>query len=470
MTDAPASVAEDGAETLTEALDALASGRTTAEALTERAIARARAWQPQINAFIRLDAEAARAAARFARAGPLAGVPMAHKDMIYRSGRVSTCGSTLRRNWVAPVTATVLARLDTAGAIDLGTLNMSEWAGGATGHNIHFGDACNPWNPAHVTGGSSSGSAAAVAAGIVFAALGSDTGGSIRVPAACCGVAGLKPTWGRISRAGVMPRAPSLDVIGPIARTVEDIAAVLAVIAGPDPADPTAADVPVPDYRAAAKADARGMTLAVPEGWFHEELDTSVAAALEAARRVFEDLGVRVIPVSLPDLPALFTLQAVVTMAEAAALHAPIMRSYPGSYARGLFERQQTALAIPAATYLDALRLRGPMLRRFCAAAFAEADALLVPALPCEVPTRAETDVEASGDWGAVHARMVRNTRAFNYLGLPALAVPCGVTANGLPTAFQLAGPPFAEASLIRLGCAYQRATDWHRRLPPLPS
>jgi aspartyl-tRNA(Asn)/glutamyl-tRNA(Gln) amidotransferase subunit A len=470
MTGARATAAATSPATLTDALAALAAGRVTAEALTELALARAVAWQPHINAFIRLDAEDARSVARAPRAGPLGGVPMAHKDMFSRAGRVSTCGSGLRRDWIAPVTATVLERLDAAGAIDLGTLNMSEWAGGATGHNIHFGDARNPWNPDHITGGSSSGSAAAVAAGVVFAALGSDTGGSIRVPAACCGIAGLKPTWGRVSRRGAMPRAWSLDCVGPLARTVEDLAAVMSVIAGPDPADPTAAAVPVPDYVAAARAEVRGMTVAVPEGWFYEDLAPPVAAALEAARRVLEGLGVRVVSVALADLATISTLQSVVTMAEAAAIHAPMMRAHRDAYARGLFGRQQTGLAIPAAAYLDALRLRGLLLRRFCATAFADADALLLPALPGEVPTRAETDVESCGDYGAVHARIVRNTRAFNYLGLPALAVPCGFTPNGLPAAFQLAGPPFAEAALLRLGAAYQRATEWHHHEPPLPS
>jgi aspartyl-tRNA(Asn)/glutamyl-tRNA(Gln) amidotransferase subunit A len=462
VSDAPAS--------LTEALAALRAGRTSPASLVEQALTRAAAWQGHINAFIRLDTAEARDAAKAPKPGPLAGIPLAHKDMYYRAGRVSTCGTVLRRDWVAPMTATVLARLDDAGAIDLGTLTMNEWAGGATGHNIHFGDTRNPWNPAHVTGGSSSGSGAAVAAGIVFAALGSDTGGSIRVPAACCGVAGLKPTWGRVSRHGAMPRSWSLDCVGPLARTVEDIAAVLAVIAGPDAADPTAADVPLPDYREAAAAEARGMTIAVPEGWFFEGLAPGVAAALDAARAVFAGLGVRVVPVTLPDLERVFTLQGVVTMTEAAAIHAPLMAAHPEGYARGLFGRQQTGLAIPAATYLDALRARGRETAAFCRAAFDGADALFVPALAGEVPTRAETDVEDSADYGAVHARMVRTTRPFNYLGLPALTVPCGFTPNGLPTAFQLAGPPFAEAALLRLGAAYQRATDWHRRAPNLPA
>jgi aspartyl-tRNA(Asn)/glutamyl-tRNA(Gln) amidotransferase subunit A len=454
---------------LTEAEVALAAGRVTPPALVEQAIARAEAWQPVINAFVRLDAAEARQAARAPRPGPLSGIPLAHKDMLYRRGRISTCGTVLRKDWVAPVTATVLARLDDAGAIDLGTLAMNEWAGGATGHNIHLGDTTNPWNPAHVAGGSSSGSAAAVAAGIVFAALGSDTGGSIRVPAACCGVVGLKPTWGRVSRFGAMPRSWSLDCLGPLARTVEDVAAVMAVIAGPDAADETTAQVPVPDYRAAARAEARGLTLGIPDGWFFDDLAPSVAALLDDARAVFASLGVRIVPVTIPDLADIFTLQGVVTMTEAATIHATMMARHPDGYARGLYGRQQTGLAIPAATYLDALRLRGPMTRRFCEAAFTEADAILVPGLSIEVPTRAETDVEESADYGAVHARMVRNTRPFNYTGLPALSVPCGFTANGLPAGFQLSGPPFAEALLLRLGAAFQRATAWHRASPALP-
>jgi aspartyl-tRNA(Asn)/glutamyl-tRNA(Gln) amidotransferase subunit A len=244
----------------------------------------------------------------------------------------------------------------------------------------------------------------------------------------------------------------------------------MAVIAGPDAADDTAADLPVPDYLAAARADVRGLTLGVPEGWFFDDISPSVSALIEAARGVFEALGVRLVPVTIPDLATIFTLQGVVTMAEAATIHAPMMASHPDGYARGLFGRQQTGLAIPAATYLDALRLRSPVTRRFCEAAFAQADAILVPGLSIEVPTRAETDVENSVDYGTVHARMVRNTRPFNYTGLPALSVPCGFTANGLPAGFQLAGPPFSEAMLLRLGAAYQRATEWHRARPTRPA
>jgi aspartyl-tRNA(Asn)/glutamyl-tRNA(Gln) amidotransferase subunit A len=441
-----------------------------AAARVEEALAAAAAWQPAINAFIRIEADAARAAARAPRSGPLGGIPLAHKDMVYRKGRISACGSVLRRDWIAPTTATVLERLDAAGAIDIGTLTMSEWAGGATGHNIHFGDTANPWNTAHVTGGSSSGSAAAVAAGIVGAALGSDTGGSIRVPASCCGIAGLKPTWGRVSRAGAMPRAWSLDCVGPLARDVTTIAAIMAVIAGPDPRDLTAADVPVPDYAAAATADVTGMTLGVPDGWFYQDLDDGIAALIEDAKAVFSGLGVRLVPVTLPDVARLLALQGIVTMTEAATIHAAMMRDHPEAYAPGLFARQQTGLAIPAATYLEALRLRGPVTAAFCEAAFAAADAILVPALAEPVPRRDATDAERDiSRYGPIQARMVRNTRPFNYTGLPALSVPCGFTANGLPAGFQLGGPPFAEAALIRLGAAYQRATDWHRRRPRLP-
>jgi aspartyl-tRNA(Asn)/glutamyl-tRNA(Gln) amidotransferase subunit A len=221
---------------------------------------------------------------------------------------------------------------------------------------------------------------------------------------------------------------------------------------------------------AAADASVAGMTLGVPEGWFYADLADEIAALIEDAKAVFSSLGVRLVPVTLPDVARLLTLQGIVTMTEAATIHAAMMRDHPEAYAPGLFARQQTGLAIPAATYLEALRLRGPVTAAFCAAAFAETDAILVPALAEPVPRRDETDAERDvSRYGAIQARMVRNTRPFNYTGLPALAVPCGFTSNGLPAGFQLGGPPFAEAALIRLGAAYQRATDWHRRRPTLP-
>jgi aspartyl-tRNA(Asn)/glutamyl-tRNA(Gln) amidotransferase subunit A len=464
-------VSDPCAWSLVEAAEAIAARRIGAVELTDACIARARAWQATTNAFIELRAEDARAAARLADAGPargsLHGVPLAHKDMFYRQGRVSTCGSVIRRDWVAPATATALARLDQAGAIDLGTLNMAEWAGGATGHNIHFGDACNPWSPAHITGGSSSGSGAAVASGAAFAALGSDTGGSIRIPAAACGVAGIKPTYGRVSRAGSMPRAWSLDCIGPLARSVRDCARLLTVLAGPDAADATASFEPVPDYELGIDAPVAGLVLGVPDNHFFDEIDAPVAALLDAALAEFRRRGVATVAVRIPDPQALMDLGGLISLVEAATIHRELMTTRPQDYARNLFERTEPGFHIPAVHYLQALSLRAVHLAQFTAATLARCDALFVPAIGPMLPTRAATDTEAGVPLAFAHTRLVRCTRPFSYLGLPALSVPCGF-AGGLPAGFQLAGRPFDEITLFRLGHAFQRATDHHLQTPKL--
>lgn len=459
---------------LVEAAEAIAAGRISSLELTEAAIAAARAWQPVINAFIDLRAEAALAAARAADGaggprGKLHGVPLAHKDMFYREGRISTCGSIIRKDFVAPLTATVLSRLDRAGAVDLGTLNMAEWAGGATGHNIHFGDACNPHSPAHITGGSSSGTGAAVAARVVFAGLGSDTGGSIRLPAAACGIAGIKPSWGRVSRAGVMPRAWSLDCVGPLARTVRDCARLLTILAGPDPADATAAFETVPDYELGLDAAVGGMRIGVPETFFFDEVDAPVAALLDAALAEFQRLGVRCVPARIPDGQALLDLGGLVSVVEAAAIHRAQMIERPRDYSRTLFERTQPGLHIPAVHYLEALSLRAKILAEFTETAFGGCDALFVPAIGPVLPTRAATDTEAGVPLAFGHTRLIRCTRPFNYLGLPVLSVPCGFTPGSLPAGFQLVGRPFDEITLFRLGHAFQRETHHHLRVPRQP-
>lgn len=462
--------------TLVEAAEAIAGRRISSVELTGQAIDAARAWQPVTNAFIDLRADAALAAARAADAAPpearglLHGVPLAHKDMYYRTGQVSTCGSIIRKDWRALSTATALARIDAAGAIDLGTLNLAEWAGGATGHNIHFGDACNPFSPAHITGGSSSGTGAAVAARTVFAGLGSDTGGSIRIPAAACGVAGIKPSYGRVSRAGAMPRAWSLDCVGPLARSVRDCARLLSVLAGPDAADPTASFAPVPDYELGIDAPVAGMTLGVPENHFFDEVEAPVQALLDAALDQFRRMGVAIVAVRVPDPQALMDLGGLVSLTEAAAIHRELMATRPGDYARNLFERTEPGFHIPAVHYLQALSLRAVHLARFVAATLADCDALFVPGIGPVLPTRAATDTEAGVPLAFAHTRLVRCTRPFSYLGLPALSVPCGFTPGGLPAGFQLAGRAFDEITLFRLGHAFQRGTDFHLAAPRLPA
>ncbi len=455
--------------------DAIAAGRLTSVQAVEACLVRIEAWQPRTNAFLRLGREKAldqaramdREIAAGRRRGPLHGVPMAHKDMYYRQGEISTGGSAIRRDWVAPVTATVLQKLDAAGVVELGFLNMAEFAAGPTGHNVHYGHCRNPWDPSRVTGGSSSGSGAAVAARMIHGALGSDTGGSIRLPASACGVVGMKATYGRVSRAGAVARSWSLDHVGPLTRTVRDNARMLGILAGPDPDDSTTSDRPVPDYEALLAGGVAGLKigLALPEALV--PLDPQVGAAVQAAADMLGRLGARVVPARLPDFTALYRAAEVIVKCEAAAMHRPWMEA-DAPYANQVRSRAEAGYFIPATHYIDALRLRAHFTREFLDTAMAGVDAVLLPAIPFPIPTIAETDVEASG--GPATLKMVASftglTRPFNTLGLPALSVPCGFDTNGAPIGLQLVGRPFDEALLYRVGHAYQGATDHHRRVP----
>jgi len=400
--------------------------------------------------------------------GPLHGVPLAHKDMFYRAGRISTCGSAVCRDRVSSVTAGVLQRIGDAGAVYLGSLNMSEFAAGPTGHNVHFGHCHNPWNTAHITGGSSSGSGAAVAARLAFGALGSDTGGSIRLPAAMCGVVGLKPTYGLVSRYGVMPRCWSLDVVGPLARTVEDCALLLQAVAGHDARDRTTDMAPPPDYRGALAGSIRGMTIGVPTNSVFADVDADVQAHLDASLRELVALGARVVPVELPDPRAIYTLTNLVNKAEAATIHAQWIRSRFDEYSLSAVNRIEAGFHVPATLYLDALRLRAPLLADFAARVLDRVDAVHMPVLGIPVPTIDASEIRSTEGVPELMERITRYTRWVNYLGLPGLSVPCGFTANGLPVAYQLLGRPFSEARLLRIAHAYQQATDWHERQPDL--
>src|SRR6266536_3585761 len=268
---------------------AIAGKKFSSREVTQSCLDRIAQWQPRVNAFMAIEADDALAAADAADAalakgknmGPLHGVPMAHKDMYYDAGKVVTCGSKIRRDYVATTTSTALQRLKDAGSVRLGSLQMVEFAYGPTGHNVHYGAVRNPWNVDHITGGSSSGSGSAVAARLTFAALGSDTGGSIRMPAHFCGVTGLKTTYGRISRAGAMPLSQSLDTVGPLARTALDCALLLGLMAGADADDPTAVSGPVPDYMAAAREPIKGLTIGVPSAFYVDDLDPEVARILD---------------------------------------------------------------------------------------------------------------------------------------------------------------------------------------------
>jgi aspartyl-tRNA(Asn)/glutamyl-tRNA(Gln) amidotransferase subunit A len=452
---------------------AIRSGAATTRQAVEDNLARIEALNAKLNAFIALDATHARAAADLADSqarrgrfhGPLHGVPLAHKDMYYRAGRIATCGSTLRRDWVATTTATALRRLDDAGALDLGTLNMVEFAFGPTGHNWCVGHARNAWNPDHITGGSSSGSATGVAARMFHAALGSDTGASIRVPAHFCGVVGIKPTWGRVSRAGAMPLSWSLDTVGPLARTVEDAALILGLIAGADPADPTASAEAVPDYVAGLARGARGLRIGIPTRFF-TECDDETRRLLADAERVFAGLGAHIVPVEPPDMDRLNAFCSMVLSCEAVTIHREWLRTRPQDYGDQVRARLEAGLMIPAAYYLDAMRARGPMLDDFSAKVFGQCDMMLAAVTDSAAPTIDETAFAPGPDLGLKLGRFTKFTRCINYLGLPGLTVPAGFAANGLPVGFQLVGRPFDEATLFAAGHAYQQATEWHRRVP----
>ena len=460
--------------TLTEAAAALARGELSSVELTRSCLERAHRLNAELNCFIRIEDEAALAAARAADAaraagaapGPLHGVPIALKDMFYDPARITSSGSQLRRAFRATTTATVVARLTAAGAVNLGALNMTEFALGPTGHNVHYGDCRNPWNTAHIAGGSSSGAAAATAARLAFAALGSDTGGSIRIPAAANGVVGLKPTYGRVSRAGVMPLSWSADHVGPLARTARDCARLLGVIAGHDPADPSSSRRPVPDYEAALTRGVAGLRIGVARNFYFDGVTADVRAAVEAALRVFEGAGARVLEVEVPAPEQLSELSRALVYSEAAAIHGEWLRKRPAEYSPQVRARAATGAAIPAPVYLEALQLRPLLLRQFVTRVYAHCDLLCTPTLPEPVPTLAATDVGGSAAMWRVIGALVRCTAPFNYLGVPALTLHAGFTDNGLPASLQLVGRPFAEELLLRAAAGYQAATDWHTRLP----
>ena len=415
------------------------------EELVQACRARIAQWQPKINAFIEIERQRAR------------GIPLAHKDMFYRAGRVSSCGSKILRDFVPHQTSAALERLDRAGYADLGRLNMSEFAYGPTGHNEHWGDCRNPWNPDYITGGSSSGSGAAVAARCVFGALGSDTGGSVRLPAAACGVTGVKTTWGLVSRHGAMPLSHSLDTIGPLARSTEDCALLLQEIAGHDARDSITTLEPIADYSKDAP-----FRVAISSEWIERNSHPEVAAAVLAAAKVFNN----VVEVKAPDFDTLSAHCLVVMSAEAAAQHIGWMRERPQDYSPAVRARLESGYAIPATTYLEVLRARGAWLERFCAEQLVNADVYALPGIAVRLPTREQTGPKGGPDMPKLLGEMTRLTRWVNYLGVPALVLPCGFDSRGLPISLQLVARPFAEATLFSAGRAYQRATAWHRRIP----
>jgi len=343
---------------------------------------------------------------------------------------------------------------------------MAEFATYPTGHNAHYGDCRNPWDTGRTTGGSSSGSGAAVAARLAWGSLGSDTGGSVRIPAGFCGVSGLKPTNSRVSRHGMMPLSHSLDHVGPLAPSVRDIARLMKVIAGADTRDPTASDLPIPDYEAGLEMGVKGLEVGVLRRYFYDGASPEITAAVDATAETLRELGAEIIEVDMAEAELCATYAYFAIFTEWTSVHLPWIRTRLADYGLPARNRVQRGLAVPAARYYEAVSQRGRLLAQVLDTSFASVDLLLAPTTVALPPTLEESD-ETRGDCGALMGRIARNTRIFNYLGLPALNVPCGFSESGLPIGAQLVGKPFAEARVLRAGHAFQQVTDWHRRLPP---
>lgn len=441
--------------------DAIATGDITSVAATTVALERLETIGGKLNAVVRLDADRALDAAEAAdrlRANtsslpPLHGVPLAHKDLFYRAGDLSAGGSKIRADFRADVTATVISRLDASGALDLGRLQLAEFAMSPTGYNEHNGHALNPWNPDHVPGGSSSGSGVAVAARLVAASLGTDTGGSLRHPGSMCGLVGLKPTWGLVPTDGVMPLSASLDCTGPLTRTARDSARLLSVIAGRD-------------YESALSGSVDGLTVAVPCGYYRELLHPDIAAKLDEAVATLRSLGAVTVYSAPPDMALINAMMQVLMSVEAATIHRRWLTERPQDYADQVRSRIEPGLLYPATRYVEALSMRAALTQNWIDACIGTADLALLPAIAIPVPTIAATTEGDPADVARVIGQLTHCTRGINYLGLPSASVPCGFDAAGLPVGFQLVGRPTTEATILRAADAYQGATEWHLRVP----
>jgi len=439
--------------------------------LTKDCLAKIEKLNPILNAFITVTADSALQQARQAEAelqrgqwrGPLHGVPLGLKDIVDTAGTRTTAASVLFKDRIPTRDAEVVRRLRNAGAIFLGKQNLHEFAYGGSSMISYYGEVHNPWDPARIAGGSSGGSASAVAAGLGYGAIGTDTAGSIREPAAQCGVVGIKPTYGRVSARGVIPLSSSLDHIGPLGRTVSDVAVLLDTIAGFDPEDPNSVDTPVPDCLAALQVEPRPARIGVPRRFFYEDLDTDVASAVEHALDVLKTLGGEIREINL-DVPADRTLQA----AESFAYHRDFVARSPELYQPETLRRIRSGENISEAQ-VEGARRDLAKARSEIQHLFSSLDFLVTPAVPIPAPSLAELKQHPD----LLRPRelvLLRNTRPFNVWGLPAISVPCGFTRTGLPIGLQIAGPPWSEAAVLKLAYAYEQATTWHKREPNLVS
>jgi aspartyl-tRNA(Asn)/glutamyl-tRNA(Gln) amidotransferase subunit A len=476
--------------TVAELARKLRARECSSEELTRACLERIERHNKPLNAFLTVTAESALAEARAAdkrlaagNAGPLTGVPIAHKDIFCTDGVRTSCGSRILDNFVAPYDATVVARLKEAGTVMLGKLNMDEFAMGSSNETSYYGPVANPWDRTKVPGGSSGGSAAAVAARLIPAATGTDTGGSIRQPAALTGLTGFKPTYGRVSRYGMIAFASSLDQAGVLTRSVEDAALLLEAFAGFDPADSTSVDEPVPRYSTLLEKPLKGVKIGLLKEFFDKGLEAATGACVRAALDVCKRLGAELKEVSLPNLPLSVPTYYVVAPAECSSNLSrfdgvrfgyrckdpkDLMDLYKRSRGEGfgaeVKRRIMTGTYVLSAGYYDAYYLKAQKVRALInedfRRAFREVDVLMGPTTPTPAfPIGAKVDDPITMYLNDIY------TIGANLAGLPAMSIPCGLV-EGLPVGLQIIGPHFAEAKILNAGHLYQRETDWHRRVP----
>ena len=454
---------------IAEAAELIAARKLSPVELTEALLRRIEALEGRVNAFITVDGDAAMAAARTAAdeitkgvaRGPLHGVPVALKDIFGVAGVRMTAGSKILAENAASEDAEATARLKAAGAVILGKLNLHEFAFGATGVNPHYGPARNPWDLERITGGSSSGSGASVASGECPAALGTDTGGSIRIPASLCGIVGLKPTYGRVSKRGVLPLSWSLDHVGPMTRTVEDAGIILQAIAGRDDADASTRDEPLPEYNQTVRVGVQGLRIGVPKQFFFENVDAEVESAVRSALSLLEAMGAVIIEVDAPLISEIPGGVTAIMLPEALAYHQKWMTERPDDYGDDVRYRLELGATFLAVHYVQAQRRREMAVAAWRAEVFSKVEMIATPTTPITARPIEEGDLQ-------VTFNLIRFTNPLNFLGVPAISVPCGFTGEGLPVGLQLAGRWWDEATVLRAAHTYEQATDWHQRRPPL--
>jgi aspartyl-tRNA(Asn)/glutamyl-tRNA(Gln) amidotransferase subunit A len=444
--------------------------------LVEACLARIRAVNDKLAAYISIYEDQARAVAKAAEAmvraghwlGPLHGIPVSLKDNVAVRGLATTAGSKILRDWIPDEDATVTTRLRQAGAIFVGKTNMHEFAWGGTSANPHYGAVRNPWNPERFPAGSSGGSGAAVAARTCYGSIGTDTGGSIRLPSAINGIVGIRPTYGRVSNAGIIPLAWSMDTAGPMTRTVEDCAIMFNAIAGPDPKDPSCSTAPVVDYTADLGRGVRGIRIGVVPGYFFHHLQRPVHDAVRSALKTFEGLGASVIDVNIENIHGNISAQLTIESAEPSSYHQRWLRERPADYGEDVRTLLEVGEMLLATHYVQAQRYRS-LLRSEFLAAFKTVDVFICPTLPfTATPVGAMKVVIENGVEEDMLSAIMQYTGVPSLTGLPSLNVPCGFDLDGLPVGMQIIGQPFGEAALFRVGAAFQAATAFHKRAPAL--